>query len=428
LTVEIAMCARRCGFVLALLAAFAVALGSPAAARAQTSFECVNGMAGPYPCNNVDLASFVPMPLLGVGTGNDVWGWKDPKTGREYALMGTSTTTAFVDVTDPENPALVGRLPTRGIPDFILWRDIKVDGNYAFIVSELTNSGLQVFDLRRLRHGTPTTVFTSDATYDDFSFAHNIAVNEQTNYAYVVGSDTCGNGEENGGLHMVDISDPLNPEFAGCALVEDADGNDATESNNYVHDAECVIYRGPDRNYRGREICFGSNENVVAIYDVTDKSDPRVISLRGYPQASYTHQGWLTPDQRWFLFGDELDEQEGQVEGTTTYIMQAADLDNPRLPLPFTQETTAIDHNLYIYGPHVYESNYSAGLRIFEWNRSLLLHGMLREIAFFDVFPAGDPTEFVGTWSNYRFPSGTTVVSVIENQVSGLFVLQPRLG
>ncbi len=394
---------------------------------ASGSFSCEGGMAGPYPCKDVDLESFTPLPQLGGATGNDIWGWTDPKTGAEIAIMGSSTSTGFVDVSDPQNPRVVGVLPTRGTPDYVLWRDVKVDGNYAFIVSEISGSGLQVFDLTRLRGSNSPTVFTEDASYDRFSSAHNIAINTESDYAYAVGTDTCGNGEENGGLHMVDISDPLDPRFAGCAVIEDADGNSQTDSNNYVHDVECMNYSGPDADYRDREICFGSNENVVAIYDVTDKANPRVISTTGYDSATYTHQGSTTPDRRYFLFGDELDEQSNG-QRTTTYISSIRDLDAPGAPKPFEQETRSIDHNLYIHGKHVYESNYMAGLRILDYDRASLRAGELRERAFFDVVPALDEPEFAGTWSNYRFPgSGTTVVSAIENELSGLFVLSPRI-
>jgi choice-of-anchor B domain-containing protein len=391
------------------------------------AFPCENGMAGPYPCKDVDLESFVPLPALGGATGNDIWGWTDAKNKREYAIMGTSTSTGFVDVTDPKNPVLVGILPTRGTPDYVLWRDIKVDGHYAFIVSEVSRSGLQVFDLHRLRDagGATPTVFTSDAAYDRFSYAHNIAINTETDYAYVVGSNTCGRNGENGGLHMVDIGNPLAPEFAGCAVVDDFAGS---EPNNYVHDVECVVYRGPDADYQGREICFGSNENVVAVYDVSDKANPRVISTTGYPTATYTHQGSLTEDQRHFLFGDELDEQ-ANGQNTTTYIMDAADLDSPPTPVPFAHATRSIDHNMYTHGRRAFQSNYTAGLRILEYDDALLAAGRLNETAYFDVVPAVDVAEFAGTWSNYRFPrSGTVVVSTIENEVSGLFVLRPRLG
>jgi choice-of-anchor B domain-containing protein len=403
----------------------------PALPASSQSFECQDGMAGPFPCKNVDLESFLPVGGAGAGNGNDVWGWTDPETGREYALVGSGLETTFVDVTDPENPRNVGSLPTSGIPDFILWRDIKVDGNHAFIVSEHSDHGMQVFDLTRLRDAGPVPqVFTADTVYrgaddegEELSFAHNIAVNEDTDFAYVVGSNTCespGPEGEHGGLHMVDISEPEDPQFAGCARVPDP------PTNNYVHDVECVVYRGPDGNYRGQEICFGSNEDVVTVYDVTDKANPIVISQWGYPQASYTHQGWLESTQRFFLFGDELDEQEGKVENTTTYIMDAGDLDNPELPKPFMHETRSIDHNLYIEDNLVHESNYGAGLRILSFSKRSLRNGELNEVGYFDIRPGFDEPEFVGTWSNYPFyESGIVVMTGIEEGTTVLYVLRP---
>ena len=54
---------------------------------------------------------------MGGGDGNDVWGWADAQTGNEYALMGLTNGTAFVDVTDPDNPVFLGRLqPIRSQP------------------------------------------------------------------------------------------------------------------------------------------------------------------------------------------------------------------------------------------------------------------------------------------------------------------------
>ena len=387
--------------------------------------KCEDGMAGIYPCRNVDLASSVALPALGGATGNDIWGWTDRKTRREYAIMGTSTSTGFVDVTDPENPVLVGVLPTQGTPDYVLWRDIKVLGNYAFIVSEISGSGLQVFDLTQLRGRTGPTVFTSTASYDEFSYAHNVHINEATKTAFVVGSNTCGNGEESGGLHMVDLSDPLEPKFAGCAVVPDA--GQPGESNNYSHDVECVVYDGPDADYTGREICLGSNENAVVIYDVTDRANPRVISATTYENAAYTHQGSLTENRSHFIFGDELDEQGSGVP-TTTYIMDVGDLDAPGDPKSFEHQTRSIDHNLYIHGNRVFASNYTEGLRILHFDQPMLAKGQLEEIGYFDVVPGVDVPEFAGTWSNYRFPgSGTVVVSTIEEEQSGLFVLRPQL-
>jgi choice-of-anchor B domain-containing protein len=400
---------------------------------ASFSASCEDGSAGPYPCENVDLAGFVPLPMLGGATGNDIWGWTDPETGDEYAIMGTSNSTGFVRVTDPENPVLVGVLPTRGVPDFVLWRDIKVHKDHAFIVSEVTAAGLQVFDLTRLRDRTGPTILTEDASYDGFSNAHNISINNESEVAYAVGTNTCrneeqdGGREQNGGLHMLDVSDPVDPRFLGCATVQNADSGGPERSDNYVHDVECIIYDGPDADYTGREICFGSNEDVVVIYDVTDKLNPRVISATGYPTAAYTHQGSLTEDRSHFIFGDELDEQTHGLP-TTTYIMDVRDLDNPPTPKAFEHETNSIDHNLYVHGNRVFASNYAAGLRILEFDDDSLADGHLEQVGYFDVVPGVDVAEFAGTWSNYRFPgSGNVVISAIENQVSGLFILTPTL-
>jgi len=397
----------------------------------QQSFPCTGGMAGPFACQNVDLESFVPLGSAGLGNGNDVWGWTDPKTDREYAIVGSALETTFIDVTDPQNPVTKGALPTSGIPDFVLWRDMKVDGNYAFIVSEQTDHGMQVFDLTRLRDAGPIPqVFSADVVYrgvdEDglrLSNAHNVAINEETDFAYIVGSNTCvsvGAEGENGGLHMVDISKPEEPRFVGCALVN------SPAANNYSHDVQCVIYRGPDADYRGREICFGSNESVVAVYDVTNKFSPKVISQWGYPEAEYTHQGWLTPDQRFFLFGDELDEQGDTVEHTTTYIMDALDLDRPKRPKAFAHETRSIDHNLFIKDDLVYAANYGAGLRILKFTQSSLKSGKLNEVGYLDIRPGFDEPEFVGTWSNYPyFDSGIVLFTGIEEGSTVLYVARP---
>jgi len=95
-------------------------------------------MAGPYPCRDIDLMAFLPHAEIGGGSGNDIWGWTDPLTGREYALVGRSTGTAFVDISNPSQPIYVGNLPahTAASP----WRGIKVFANHAFIVSRSSTS------------------------------------------------------------------------------------------------------------------------------------------------------------------------------------------------------------------------------------------------------------------------------------------------
>ena len=83
-------------------------------------------------------------------------------------------------------------------------------------------------------------LFEETFHHSGFSQAHNIAINEESGYAYIVGSNQC-----SGGLYMMDLSNPSEPTFAGC-FAEDG----------YVHDVQCVIYQGDDAEFQGREICF----------------------------------------------------------------------------------------------------------------------------------------------------------------------------
>jgi choice-of-anchor B domain-containing protein len=384
--------------------------GQPMSAMGLT--PCVNGMAGTFPCQNVDLASFLPLASIGGGTGNDVWGWTDPLTNKEYALMGRSNGTAFVDITDAEHPVYVGNLPKHSVDS--VWRAIKVYGNHAFIVSEAPNHGMQVFDLTQLRNvAAPPVTFAETAHYNGFSRAHTITINEETGFAYANGVTSYTDPAANKcarGLHIINVQNPTQPTFAGCF---DADG--------YTHDSQCVIYRGPDATYRNREVCFNSNEDTLTIVDVTDKNAPKQISRTIYTGSAYTHQGWLTEDQSLFLVDDELDEQKLQTK-TRTHIFNVSELDAPVVTGIHESANTAIDHNLYILGRYAYQSNYRSGLRVLDISHAST--ATLQEVGFFDVYPVDDNPAFNGTWSNYPFfKSGVVIVSGIEQ---GLFVLRPR--
>ena len=49
---------------------------------------CTSGTAGEYPCNGYDLQSFISLDEMDATEGNDSWGWTDPQTGKEYAIIG----------------------------------------------------------------------------------------------------------------------------------------------------------------------------------------------------------------------------------------------------------------------------------------------------------------------------------------------------
>lgn len=385
----------------------------PAEKTAATT--CVSGMSGGFPCKSIDLVSFMPRATLGAASNirlNEIWGWMDPVDGTEYALVGREDGVAFVDISAPESPRYIGELLLHPGNAPQVWRDFKVYADHLFVVADGQGSsthGMQVFDLGRLRAvtGAPVT-FTEDAHYDGVGSAHNIAINEISRHAFIVGvrsSDRCETG-----LHMVDVSTPTAPAFAGCFR------DDATTSG-YTHDVQCVTYHGPDSRYTDREICVGSNVSAVVVADVTDKQNPVTLGAGQYPQSRYIHQGWFTDDHRYFIQDDELDERS-YGHGARTRIWDMAELDDPVLVATYESPLPAIDHNLFVRGDLVYAANYASGLRVL----NITDVTEPREVAWFDTHPSSDEANFDGAWGSYPFfGSGNIIVS---SRDEGLFVVR----
>lgn len=406
---------------------------------------CENGNTEGYSCNNVDFyAQLTPSELLAetkdgiTASLNDIWGWVDPETGSEYALVGLTDGVTFVDVTNPSDPVVVGKLaepPGNGaelnplvayhddqdsFKEASEWRDFKVYQNYIYVVSEEGTHGLQVFDLTRLRDiQEPPQIFTEDYNYSQFGNAHNIAINAETGYAYVVGStqgETCA---QQGGLHMINLVDnPAQPTFAGCYFEEEAGGL-TDGKNGYIHDTQCVIYRGPDTDHQGQELCFSSSETSFTITNVENKEQPFTIFNGSYSGNQYSHQGWLTEDHRYFFMNDELDEIRERTN-TRTYVWDVKDLDNPEKVGFYEHNTVSVDHNLYVKDDLLYQANYTSGLRVLDIENPE--PGSMSTLGYFNTTPENDQPAFAGLWSVYPYLSGDKViVSDIDN---GLFILR----
>ncbi len=433
---------------------------------------CVNGFAGAYPCDKVDILARIPLTSLGAtstDTGSDVWGWTDSTTGKEYALIAVSNETAFVDISDPVNPIYLGRLlappggacvPSLGLapPDFVerpdhdgcgpsplpipnilspanaplicesnsLWRDMEVYNDHAFIGSEQASHGLVVFDLRRLRGlSGPPVNFTADARYCGYGNSHTTSINTTTGFLYANGANSgpCGGG---GKPIILNINNPRIPVFAGCAPA----------NGGYTHDSQCFTYQGPDVAHQGKSLCVNSNgsqsgNNRLVIDDVTNPAAVVRLSSSTYNAAGYTHQGWMTADHRYFLLDDELDE-ENFGGNTRTYVWDFLDLDaatgGPVLIGIYTGPTAAIDHQQFVHGNFTYQSNYRAGLRILETKDVAL--GQLTEVGYLDVYPPDNVTNYGGTWAHYPFfHSGNVPITTIGpgygTMPAEFFVLRP---
>ena len=152
--------------------------------------ECANGFSTytingedlQFECNDYDLVGYVSLDQMDADSGNDCWGWTDPLTGKEYALMGLDNGTGIIDISDPFNPNYLGKIPTATLSS--TWRDVKVFRDHAFIVSEAAGHGMQIFDLSKVRDVIETQEFQPDFVYEGYGHSHNIAINTETGVAY----------------------------------------------------------------------------------------------------------------------------------------------------------------------------------------------------------------------------------------------------
>ncbi|KAF2010234.1 hypothetical protein BU24DRAFT_437022 [Aaosphaeria arxii CBS 175.79] len=406
-------------------------------AKVEDFVACSNGTAvtstDTFRCSNIDLYHFLPHSALGssLGFGSGSWGWTS-KDGREFVAIGQQDGTAFAEITKEGKLVYLGRLPQYSVPS--KWREIRGQNDYVIIGSEAVNHGIQIFDWKKLLDIDPAKPVTFSNQKDLAGYygklptgrTHNVVTNPEGNFIYSVGAqprnDSCKSG-----IIFIDISDVANPTSPGCAS---ADG--------YVHDAQCVNYKGPDSRFDGREICYGYNEDTLTIYDVTDKKAPKILSITSYEGAAYTHQGSLLDvnNQHYLLLDDEYDEYDkvgpGIPGNPITYIWDISDLTAPKQTGLYKSAARGIDHNQYVANGFAYQSNYGTGFRVLDV-RSIPedpTGNSVKEIGFFDVYPeddnqpGGGVVDFVGTWSSYAlFESGYILVNTMER---GAFILKPK--
>lgn len=415
--------------------------------------ECVDGMAGGFPCSNMNLVSFVDCPSLGSplsvsGVGfvgddlaidgcwvSDIWGWTDEE-GSEYALVGMWEGVSIVDITDPVSPATVVFVNTT---DNLLdgyshiWRDIKVVNDVMFHGAEVAGHGVGAFDLLQLkdmpRGEDVVPTVANDYVAREVGSTHNLVAGPDKIIAVGMGDDdpTC-----NASLAIFDVSgdNRVAPVFESCFEDEDV---------AYVHDAHCILYSGPDEDHQGENICVLFAEDMIYLINFDTLTIFNNFTYDGY---AYVHQGWFSEDHTVLYADDELDEAFRTAGGengdfSRAYIFDVTDLDAENLePVSvFTSDTAhpSIDHNLYVKGDFIYQAGYTSGARV----RKITAPDTIEEVAFMDlegscecVFNEFDASEctcdsFLGTWTYFPyFDSGITIAG---GAVEGLFLLRPIL-
>lgn len=314
-----------------------------------------------------------------------LWGYVAPD-GREYAIVGSYDGTSFVDITDAANIHEVDFIPsTNPASSSNLWREMKVYSHYAYIVSEVANSGIQIVDLRYL----PDSVRYVKKFVPPFhTKSHTIS--QSGPYLYVSGS----NAGYGNGVVILDLSlDPENPVTRG--------GYNA----DYVHD--CRVFN---------DTIYAANiyTGKVSIINAVNKNAPALVTSFTNLTGAGPHNTAVTPDRKHLLVTDEI--------GTAPYrlkIWNIEDLGDINFITAWqpTGITTSIVHNVEIYGKYALVAHYTAGVRLIDISNP----ASPNEVAWYDTFAFDNGQSYNGCWAVYMFPSGKIIAS---DMLTGLYVLK----
>ncbi|MCC6865440.1 MAG: choice-of-anchor B family protein [Ignavibacteria bacterium] len=319
-----------------------------------------------------------------------LWGYRAPN-GREYAILGCATGTAFIEITDTAN--IVER-------DFLTgnsssWREMKTYSHYAYIVSEASNSGLQIVDLQYL----PDSVHLV-RTFFYTGYTHTHSIQQDGPYLYLNGGNVTSTLPDHGGVKILDLTS--NPELP---VVRGGWGT------YYIHDCRvrndtmyaCNIYDPP---------------GTVSVINVANKDNPVTINSWVNNPNPFPHNCALVPNGRTYIYTtDETATPPGKLK-----VWNISNLSNVTFVTSWqpTGITNAIVHNVEIYGNYALVAHYTAGIRLIDISNPT----SPTEIAYYDTYPSNNNNTYNGLWGVYMFPSGKIIGS---DRQTGLYVVKPTI-
>ncbi len=323
---------------------------------------------------------------------NEIWGYAT--NDHEYAIIGTTAGTHFIDVTNPNMPFQAFFVAGRVQGGQIVHRDYHDYRGFLYAAAgEGSNSTLQIIDMRSL----PESIAITYDQKDIFRTAHNIFIDTTAAKLYALAA----RGDSNGytPLRTFDISDPTNPVVLG------AYNNFGGITPSHVHDA-----------YVDNNIAFlNLGNDGLAIVDFTDDANPFTLStVTEYPSRGYNHSGWVSTDCSTYYLGDEN-------HGFDLKVLDITDLCEPEIGQTFNADvnnSTSITHNQIVACDYLYVSYYYDGLRIYDISDP----STPELVRYFDTYAPPNGRQYRGAWGVYPFlPSGNVLVSDMQ---SGLFVFE----
>ncbi len=319
------------------------------------------------------------------------WGWADTLSGREYGIIGSTTGTYVIEVTDPTLP--IQRDYISSYHTNLIWHEYKTYGKYLYIVSDGPSSNqLQICDLSYLPDSVHV-VYDSNAL---ISRAHTISIDGNKMY---LGSPT--SGASTYSMRVYSLNNPeapvllrtLNQDYSAISRVHDM---------NVIHD---TVYASC--GYQGL---------FIYRYDSVQNKFFQIGSLTTYPDQGYNHSTVLSEDHSTIYMCDELPEGMGvKVVDVTTIATPSADS-------VFYTNVGDTPHNPYVKGNYLYVAAYQDGVYIYDISNPKIpvLSG------YFDTHPQNGTTYTAGEadkgcWAVYTdLPSKTLLAADMQK---GLFCL-----
>lgn len=330
-------------------------------------------------------------------TYNEIWGLA--VNGSEYAVIGSTAGTHFINVTDPSNPTEDFFIQGASFGGHIVHRDYHDYKGFLYAVADedigTHKSTLQIIDISNL----PESVEVVYDTKDRIRKAHNIFID--TSAALLYACAVKGGDDPFAPLRVYDISNPIDP-----VLVESFRFGIDGVVPGHIHDA-----------YVEDHIAYlNAGGDGLIIADFSDPANPEVLThLEGtdYPDFGYNHSGWLSEDGKYYYFADESwgkDMKVYDVEDPSNINLVAtfdADNDSPN----------SIPHNQIVHCGYLYSSYYYDGLQVYDISDP----ESPERVMYFPTTQIPHKKNYEGNWGVYPFlPSGIILASDMQN---GLFII-----
>lgn len=317
----------------------------------------------------------------------NIWHWKDPQDGKEYALVGAANGMSIVDVSNPANVVLITQIPGPNCK----WREIRTNGNHAYITTECGTTGLQIVDLINLP-GTNLDTATWSPTISGTKLNTIHALQIDNGKVYLYGSNI-----GNKGAVIADITtNPMAPVYLG------------KYDPRYIHDG----YVRNDTLYAGH-IYAGE----VAIVNMNNPNNQTPMATFGTPGA-FTHNTWLSENSKICFTTDEVNDSylsSFDISNLGNITEQDRIQSNP--------DSNSVVHNTYILkkngAEYAVTSWYKDGFTIVDVTRPK----NMVQVGNYDTSPTASGPGMANDWGvDAYLPSGIILASDMSN---GLFVCSP---